>query len=97
MPEREDCCLDAALLHLGAISLGVTRRTKNGSHFWSGFGLGFSTKMGSKITPRLIKNGFKQVLFLGFVFRGFGALQVTLGNLLELPEALLGGLWTPKP
>ena len=32
----------------------------------------------------------------GSLFKGFGALRVTIGNLLGLPQVLLGGLWTPK-
>ena len=46
-----------------------------------------------KIGPTMVQ---KSVISGISFFGGLGALQVTLGSLLGLPKALLGGLWTPK-
>ena len=66
--------------HLTApCSLGVTRRTKNGSHFWSSFGLGFGANMGPEIVPTFTENVLKGAIF-----------RISCLEALELFRCLLG-------
>ena len=58
----------------------------------------FDPKMDPKIGPKLIQKLFNSGVLHFWIpfFGGFGALWVPLGSPLGPPEALLGGLWTPK-
>ena len=65
------------------------------------FGICFSASLaprkGTKIAPELIeKNIIMGSIFGTLLFEVLELFWVPLGSLLGAPEALLGGLWTPK-